>query len=277
MATLANELLHNKYSQHLKIFTDGSKLLNGRVGCAFVIPELKVSKQYRLNDDVSIFTAELFAILMALTYINDLPVNPHQIVICTDSLSSIQALLYGSKNRSELLYDIQIIAHQIIATGTPVDLQWVPSHVGLGGNEMADAAAKSATGLPQVTTDLGFSLAEVYSKLQEAGVAAMANPPTKLETPTLPPSLTRIFRRLRTGGTKFKLFKPKCPCGAPISYEHIFDSCSENAAPFRALHEYVHLFGLYPQDFFTKHKILGWAHASLMCRQVYHSLMGAWV
>jgi len=61
--------LNNKYQNHIKIFTDGSVLdsLNSEAG--FVIPDLKVQKSFYLWKVFSIFTSELYAILMALNYI----------------------------------------------------------------------------------------------------------------------------------------------------------------------------------------------------------------
>ena len=55
--------LNNNYQNHIKIFTDASVLDSLNSGAGFIIPELKVEKGF------SIFTSELYAILMALNYI----------------------------------------------------------------------------------------------------------------------------------------------------------------------------------------------------------------
>ncbi|XP_045480951.1 uncharacterized protein LOC123685337 [Harmonia axyridis] len=75
-------------------YTDASKSPEG-VGCAFV-SQIETRK-FKLPIECSIFTAELLAILKALEYI-DKQNNTHS-VICTDSLSALQAIqdLY-SKN-----------------------------------------------------------------------------------------------------------------------------------------------------------------------------------
>nr|KAG5711939.1 hypothetical protein BaRGS_026380 [Batillaria attramentaria] len=39
--TLAREKIEQRFSQHLKIYTDGSVLDSGEAGCAFVIPGLE--------------------------------------------------------------------------------------------------------------------------------------------------------------------------------------------------------------------------------------------
>ena len=75
LATLAKERIKEQLGNHLQIFTDGSVLESGEVGCAFVIPDLKI-RRYTLPTSTSIFTAELCAILMACSTVNDLPSLP---------------------------------------------------------------------------------------------------------------------------------------------------------------------------------------------------------
>nr|KAG5686914.1 hypothetical protein BaRGS_020723 [Batillaria attramentaria] len=70
--TLAREKIEQRFSQHLKIYTDGSVLDSGEVGCAFVIPDLGITRRYKLNAGLSIFSAEMYAILMACTFVNDI-------------------------------------------------------------------------------------------------------------------------------------------------------------------------------------------------------------
>ena len=69
LAIHVREHLNNKYQNHIKIFTDGSVLDSLDSGAGFVIPELKVQKSFYLGKGFSIFTFELYAILMALNYI----------------------------------------------------------------------------------------------------------------------------------------------------------------------------------------------------------------
>ena len=63
------EHLNNKYQNHIKIFTDGFVLDLLDSGAVFVIPDLKVQKSIYLGKGFSIFTSELYAILMTLNYI----------------------------------------------------------------------------------------------------------------------------------------------------------------------------------------------------------------
>ena len=71
-------LIDTEYQNFLKLYTDGSKdPQNNTNGCAFVIPELKVSKGFMLQSHMSIFMCELIAIFLALNWIQDFfkPVN----------------------------------------------------------------------------------------------------------------------------------------------------------------------------------------------------------
>ena len=67
----ARELINNQYKHCICVYTDGSVTTEG-VGAAFVVPQLSnLTRKYQLPH-VSIFTAELVAILMALNFFNDL-------------------------------------------------------------------------------------------------------------------------------------------------------------------------------------------------------------
>ena len=70
LAIQVREHLNNKYQKHIKIFTDGSVLNSLDSGAGFVIPDLKVQISFYLGKGFSIFTSELYAILMALNYIH---------------------------------------------------------------------------------------------------------------------------------------------------------------------------------------------------------------
>lgn len=152
---------HQNYTH---IFTDGSKLNNGQVGCAFVAPQLGGSGSYRLNNNVSIFTAELYALLATLEYIRSLNYTTGKFLIVSDSRSALQALLSEGSNRSTIIQDIKNIYCQL-ADKVEIRFLWVPSHLGVYGNELADKAAGLAALLPGVTVDLGLSLSEALARV----------------------------------------------------------------------------------------------------------------
>ena len=110
--------------------------------------ESNVTRKYQLPH-VSIFTAELLAILMALNFFNDLCQPSMAVSFFSDSLSALQAIKRNSQSsREDVVKEIVVVCHQLITRGTDIVLQWVPSHVGVPGNESADRAAKqTATAL----------------------------------------------------------------------------------------------------------------------------------
>lgn len=64
-------------------------------------------------------------------------------MICTDSLSAVKSLKLYGENRKYVLGK-SILLNEII-------ILWIPGHVGIKGNESADAAAKNAINHPLIT------------------------------------------------------------------------------------------------------------------------------
>ena len=85
LAILAMERVKEQLGNHLQIYTDGSVLQTEEVGCALVIPDLKITRRYKMPAGISIFTAELYVIYMACTIVNDSPNPPLGVAILSDS------------------------------------------------------------------------------------------------------------------------------------------------------------------------------------------------
>ena len=95
----------------------------------------------RLPDNTSVFMSEMIAILETLRFLLSKP--PISCVIFTDSLSSIQSLESGTQT-SAIHQDINYCLYQLWCQGVPVTISWIPSHIGIHGNEVADKLAKEA-------------------------------------------------------------------------------------------------------------------------------------
>ena len=87
----------------------------------------------------SIYIAEQCAILLALDVVNNS--NEDKYIICVDSLSCLQAIEQQHIDHPLVLDVLEKCSALINKT---VLFCWVPSHVGIRGNELADAAAKAA-------------------------------------------------------------------------------------------------------------------------------------
>ena len=106
LKTEALEIINSQYQQHIKIFTDDSKITQPyKTAAALVIPELNVQMGRRLPDFCSIYTAEFWAILESLKWIE---LNkPNKTVIISDSLSVLSSIHTNhSKSREKFLKQI---------------------------------------------------------------------------------------------------------------------------------------------------------------------------
>nr|XP_042906270.1 uncharacterized protein LOC122270935 [Parasteatoda tepidariorum] len=126
----------HKYIDFKPIFTDGSKHDN-HVGCGVVTENSTVSEQ--LLPDSSVFTAECYAILLALNYIFDQTYLKW--IIYTDSRSFIASI--SDIGLNPVILKIQKYITRLYDRGFNIYFCWIPSHVGIHGNECADVVAKS--------------------------------------------------------------------------------------------------------------------------------------
>ena len=156
------------YSSSLAMFTDGSKDTQGRVGSAVYIPEINYKYSGRIGDNLSVYTSELIAILHCINWIidNDSNVmsNSRNVVIYSDSLSSIESLQTGKSNSRPNLIKY-IIARLNAIESRNVVIMWIPSHVGISGNEQADRLAKQALGLDYFSINVMFEALELNEQI----------------------------------------------------------------------------------------------------------------
>ena len=107
--------LFSRFSRHRKVYTDGSKK-DKRTEMSFVCDDHEFS--CRINDEASICTAELLAIEAAR--------------------------LLRVKNTTTQLFPIFCICVTTCLGTRTLFFCWVPSHIGIQGNERADVLAKAA-------------------------------------------------------------------------------------------------------------------------------------
>ena len=129
--------IRNEFSDYDYIYTDGS-VMDDKVGCAAVYRDQVVRE--RLPDKASIYTAELRAISLALDLINTSA--SQKFVIFCDSLSVLQGL-QNLRIDNSMIFSV-IRKYMGLPRQVTIVFVWLPSHVGIQGNELADQAAKSA-------------------------------------------------------------------------------------------------------------------------------------
>ncbi len=142
--TAVQQYIEQTYYSTVKIYTDGSKdPESGITAAAVYIPQFKVKISKRISDHISVFTTEIIAIFLALQWIEE--VQPIRSVICTDSLSVLNSLLSGNATaRQDTIFEVMQSLFRISQSGLIVNFMWVPSHMGVEGNEEADHLAKQA-------------------------------------------------------------------------------------------------------------------------------------
>ena len=86
------------------------------------------------------FTAELYAIKLALLRLQQVR-EQNTFVICSDSLSALKSLQNGLLH-NPLVAEVLHVYNAI--RGRQLAFLWIPSHVGIHGNELADTLAKFA-------------------------------------------------------------------------------------------------------------------------------------
>lgn len=152
-------LCNCKYKNHFFIYTDGSKQ-NDLTGLACYSEKFEV--QVHLPNFTSIFVAELLAILHSLEKISssDFGVN---FVICSDSKSSLQSI-ENIFSEHPIVQKIHKILKDINDQHRSVVFLWIPSHIGILGNEIVDNLAKMSIQKP--ITNMKFVISDLKSKLK---------------------------------------------------------------------------------------------------------------
>ena len=220
-------------------YTDGSvHNESATAACSFVTSNATAT--YRLSDGASTMQTELVAILKALQHAHLCGSSGSDVTIITDSLSAVSIL-----QRSEIRDNYQVTTSiaqcllQLKQQPRRVKLVWVPSHIGVPGNEAADEAAKEGLSLPRVTLPVPASLSTLLAKTRHAAIAVTASQhraevlrhspsatwylhATGLQPPHVPPTMPR---RLATSIHRLRLGFPcwETICGEARVCEHCED------------------------------------------------------
>lgn len=129
----------------MAIYTDGSKVKGAKsVGLACICPELNIQICKSLPGKSSIFTAESAAILEAVKIAETNP--DRKTIIFSDSQSVLRSLGRNkmSIKESSFILEIKKRITKCSENSQLIQLCWIPSHLGVGGNEEADELAKAA-------------------------------------------------------------------------------------------------------------------------------------
>ena len=90
---------------------------------------------------MAIFTAEAKAVDLALDFISTCDAN-NKFIVFSDSLSVLKAMNHTSLKNPQIQKLLEKY-HELLAYKEIV-LCWIPSHIGIQGNEMVDKQAKTS-------------------------------------------------------------------------------------------------------------------------------------
>lgn len=234
-----------KYASKFEAYTDGSKS-NEKVASSTYYPaHPNCPDTIRLMDDSSVFNAELEGILSAIKYIKKEKI--YKSVIYTDSLSAIQAIQSKIFKNPNIVHIFNLLRK--LPPKAHITFAWVPSHVGIPGNEKADELAKATLNEP-ITEDRQIVWSDLKSKVnmylhkswqtswdEEINNKLHEILPDLTENLNVQGRLTRkeetVLSRLRIGHTwithAYLLNGEEMPfcvaCDSPLTVKHILVEC----------------------------------------------------
>ncbi|XP_075721849.1 uncharacterized protein LOC142765160 [Rhipicephalus microplus] len=196
--------LEQQLAGRLQVFTDGSVMPDGSAAAACVIPSRAISRQCRLPFPASSTAAELAGLhLVADLLAEDVPAQP--VAVLCDSKAALQTL--ANHRRAGLTGSLLATKYRALAAaGTSVSFHWLPSHVGIAGNEEADTLSKAAH---QLGTPITQTVAvRDYSQARIKKLLASVHPDQRVANGRGPRRLPEVgltrreranLLRLRTG------------------------------------------------------------------------------
>ena len=143
--------LEPHYMDYKYIYSDGSKV-KLKVGCAVVSDDFH--EIMGIPDGSSIFTAEAKAIGLALDLIANCETS-NIFVIFSDSRSVLKSLDHTSSKNPQIQKLLE--KHHDLAECNEIVYCWIPSHIGIAGNENMDQKAKYSLNLHPTYFQLPYS------------------------------------------------------------------------------------------------------------------------
>ena len=229
------------------IYTDGSNR-DGISSYAVVLEktddEFEIIQDGILSPYAGVFISELEALRIAVKYASS---SKKKTLICSDSLSVLKSLYNNNKN-----YNTYII-NDVSGDICNIKLLWIPSHIGIKGNENADEAAKDASRKPRIFQTpciekaitnyyMAHHILEKKQKWNESS-AFLRSFNKDIVRPTYNYSLSRDncikIARLRVGKPLFStqhIYNKTNPlqcssCHINLTVQHIFCECPLSRTP----------------------------------------------
>ncbi|XP_045105294.1 uncharacterized protein LOC123500720 [Portunus trituberculatus] len=175
-------------------YTDGSVDPNtGRTAAAFVCGEERHG--WRTSDHCSTLQTELVGITSALLHARQH--NNTHIIVYTDSMTSLQALRRTPvRDNVRLITMTRLLLSRLKDEGKTVTLAWIPSHIGIEGNEAADNEANRALTQDQPSINVSLS----FQQIKKLALSATTQRARELRRDAEAHSATLQWQALTTNG-----------------------------------------------------------------------------
>ena len=157
---VAEETLEGLKDREVWLFTDGSVeggIMNGGAACVGRKGEDQWERKAAAGRWCSSFAAEVRAMELACDVIEE--VKPESVAVMTDSQALVRTLGSTENRNNQKIVDLKERLRRI-SDDRNVVIQWVPSHVGIDGNEWADRAANEARNCPQANEKIWLEAAK---------------------------------------------------------------------------------------------------------------------
>ncbi|XP_014296852.1 uncharacterized protein LOC106693484 [Microplitis demolitor] len=163
-----NQLVERAYPNYSSIYTDGSKTKN-EVAAVAICLEKELDVSVAMNKEVTIFSAEIHAIKMAIRMTAREKIN--SVLICTDSQSTQKGLERpGSPKDSIGMMEIRQSLMEAKDMGINIVMVWTPAHKEIEGNEEAEKLAKQTANEDNPQHRLEGLEAEYYNERFKANL-----------------------------------------------------------------------------------------------------------
>lgn len=252
------EEVHKTISEHSKdsvlIYTDGSRAQDGKSSCSVVIPGKNITVGKRISNFLSVLSAELAAILFALSFLQT--IKPHKAVIFTDSLFALRSLKKCSFQVTQpIVHNIKAMLMSM-EKATHTKFVWIPAHQDIPGNVRADITAKQALSNSEIDVKIPLIKNEYNVEVEKHIIREWQNQWDNGTTgrhlfklnKTVGTGIDKIYQKLELSKQKYKVLTrlrlgycnlnyylrmfdltdtPNCQCGEPETIHHVLLECPD--------------------------------------------------
>ena len=164
--------IEKRFSSHMQLYVDGSvDPEDGRAAAAFICLNSypQVEKGVRITNFVSSTQAELAAIHLSLLNLLNTQSPPSKAVILCDSQPAILTLQRTNPDPLDQLSKLifETIRALTSAAEFSLTIHWIPSHIGIPGNERVDEIANKTRSDTEIGYVVPVSLGQVKSCIRK--------------------------------------------------------------------------------------------------------------